>query len=133
VAPLKGSQEEDKDKTKTREERAYDMNKVRLGVVSLASAVALVAGSSLATMDLQKQFGTTYPDAPKAKCGTCHVKAMPKKGEADVNAYGKDLTATKKDAKYDFAKIEKLDSDKDGVSNLDEIKKGTNPGDPASK
>ncbi|MGZ5431280.1 MAG: hypothetical protein ACXWEX_07740 [Thermoanaerobaculia bacterium] len=109
------------------------MNKVRLGVVSLASAVALVAGSALATMDLQKQMAATYPDAPKAKCGTCHTKAMPKKGEADVNAYGKDLTATKKDAKYDFAKVEKLDSDKDGVSNLDEIKKGTNPGDPASK
>ena len=109
------------------------MNKVRLGVVSLASAVALVAGSALATMDLQKQMAATYPDAPKAKCGTCHTKAMPKKGEADVNAYGKDLTATKKDAKYDFAKVEKLDSDKDGASNLDEIKKGTNPGDPASK
>src|ERR1039457_4753377 len=85
------------------------MNKVRLGVVSLASAVALVAGSAVATMDLQKQFGTTYPGAPKAKCSTCHVKAMPKKGEADLNAYGKDLLATKKDGKYDFAKIEKLD------------------------
>ncbi|MGZ6987604.1 MAG: hypothetical protein ACXVH0_01440 [Thermoanaerobaculia bacterium] len=109
------------------------MNKVRLGVVSLASAVALVAGSAHATKDLQNQFGTTYPDAPKAKCGTCHTKAMPKKGEADVNAYGKDLLATKKDGKFDFAKIEKLDSDKDGVSNIDEIKKGTNPGDPASK
>ena len=74
------------------------MNKVRLGVVSLASAVALVAGSALATMDLQKQFGTTSSDAPKAKCGTCHTKAMPKKGEGDVNAYGKDLTATKRTA-----------------------------------
>jgi cytochrome c553 len=109
------------------------MNKVRLGVVSLASAVALVAGSALATMDSQKQMGATYPNAPKAKCGTCHTKAMPKKGEADVNAYGKALGATKKDTTYDFAKIEKLDSDGDGVSNLDEIKKGTNPGDPASK
>jgi len=26
-----------------------------------------------------------------------------------------------------------MDSDGDGVSNLDELKKGTNPGDPASK
>jgi hypothetical protein len=109
------------------------MNKVRLGVASLASVVALVAGSSLATMDLQKQFNATYPDAPKAKCATCHTKAMPKKGEGDVNAYGKDMMTTKKDGKFDFAKIEKLDSDKDGVSNIDEIKKGTNPGDPASK
>jgi len=109
------------------------MNKVRLGIVSVAAAVALVAGTALATMELQKEFGTTYPGAPKAKCSTCHTKAMPKKGEGDVNAYGKDLAATKKDGKYSFAKIEKLDSDKDGVSNIDEIKKGTNPGDPASK
>jgi hypothetical protein len=108
------------------------MKKTRLAVVSLASAVALVAGTALATMDLQKEVLKKYPDS-KIKCGSCHTKAMPKKGEADVNAYGKDLTATKKEAKYDFAKIEKLDSDKDGVSNLDEIKKGTNPGDPASK
>ncbi len=109
------------------------MNKGRLGVVSLASAVALVAGTALATLDAQKQMGATYPDAPKAKCGTCHTKAMPKKGEGDVNSYGKALGATKKNDKYDFAKVEKLDSDADGVSNLDEIKKGTNPGDPASK
>ncbi|HEX5855057.1 MAG TPA: thrombospondin type 3 repeat-containing protein [Thermoanaerobaculia bacterium] len=109
------------------------MNKVRLGVVSLASAVALVAGSALAGVDAQKLMGTTYPGAPKAKCGTCHTKAMPKKGDADVNAYGKALGTAKKDGKFDFAKIEKLDSDGDGVSNLDEIKKGTNPGDPASK
>jgi hypothetical protein len=108
------------------------MKKVRIGVVSLASAVALVAGSAIATVDLQKQMASKYPDA-KPKCATCHVKPKPKKGEADVNAYGKDLLATKKDGKFDFAKIEKLDSDKDGVSNIDEIKKGTNPGDPASK
>ena len=109
------------------------MSKVRLGVVSLASVVALVAGSAVATLDLQKQMTSTYPDAPKPKCGTCHVKPKPKKGEAELNPYGKDLFATKKDGKFDFAKIEKLDSDKDGVKNIDEIKKGTNPGDPASK
>ena len=34
---------------------------------------------------------------------------------------------------YDFAKVEALDSDGDGVKNIDEIKAGTNPGDPASK
>jgi len=109
------------------------MKKVRIGVVSLASAVALVAGSAIATVDMQKLMVSKYPDAPKPKCGTCHVKPKPKKGEEQLNAYGKDFLATKKDGKFDFAKIEKLDSDKDGVSNIDEIKKGTNPGDPASK
>ena len=37
------------------------------------------------------------------------------------------------DGKYDFAALDKMDSDGDGVSNADELKKGTNPGDPASK
>jgi hypothetical protein len=109
------------------------MKKVRIGVVSLASALALVAGSAIATVDMQKLMASKYADAPKPKCGSCHVKPKPKKGETELNAFGKDFFATKKDGKMDFAKIEKLDSDKDGVSNIDEIKKGTNPGDPASK
>ncbi|MFI5198096.1 MAG: hypothetical protein ACHQJD_05715 [Thermoanaerobaculia bacterium] len=109
------------------------MKKVRIVVVSFASAMALVAGSAIATVDMLKAMTSKYPDAPKPKCGTCHVKPKPKKGEEQLNPYGKDYLATKKDGKFDFAKIEKLDSDKDGVSNIDEIKKGTNPGDPASK
>jgi hypothetical protein len=32
-----------------------------------------------------------------------------------------------------LSSIEKLDSDKDGVSNINEIKAGTLPGDPKSK
>jgi hypothetical protein len=109
------------------------MNKTRLAAVSLASAVALVAGTALATMDLQKEFLAKYPDS-KMKCSTCHTKAMPKKGDADVNKFGADMNKVKgKDGKYDFAALEKMDSDGDGVSNGDELKKGTNPGDPASK
>ena len=109
------------------------MKKTRLAVVSLASAAALVAGSALASMDLQKEFLKKYPDS-KLKCGSCHTKAMPKKGEADVNKFGADLNkVTGKDSKYDFTALEKLDSDGDAVSNVDELKKGTNPGDPASK
>jgi hypothetical protein len=108
------------------------MKKSRLTVLAVAGALA--AGTALATMDAQKQFAATYPDAKGlAKCSTCHVKPMAKKGDAEVNAYGKALGKADKDGKYDFAKIEKADSDGDGVSNIDEIKKGTNPGDPASK
>ena len=109
------------------------MKKTRLAEVSLASAVALVAGTALATMDLQKEVLNRYPDS-KIKCWSCHTKAMPKKGEADVNKFGVDVNKVKgKDGKYDFAALEKMDSDGDGVSNFDELKKGTNPGDPASK
>ena len=109
------------------------MKKSRLGAVSLASAVALVAGTALATMDLQKEFTAKYPDS-KLKCGSCHTKAMPKKGDAEVNKFGADINKVKgKDGKYDFTALEKMDSDGDGVSNGDELKKGTNPGDPASK
>ena len=108
------------------------MKKTRLAVISLASAAALVAGSALATMDLQKEFLKQYPDS-KMKCGSCHTKPMPKKGEADLNKFGVDMGKVKKDGKYDFAALDKMDSDGDGVSNGDELKKGTNPGDPASK
>ena len=56
-----------------------------------------------------------------------------------MNPYGKDVqTKAVVDPKaekktYAFEKIESLDSDGDGVKNIDEIKAGTNPGDPKSK
>ena len=86
--------------------------------------------SLLATMDMQKKFAEKYPDAKAklGKCSTCHTKAMPKKDDAEVNAYGKDLGKA-----LDFAAAEAKDSDGDGVKNADEIKAGTNPGDAASK
>ena len=89
-----------------------------------------LSGALLGTMDMQKKFAEKYPDAKAklGKCSTCHTKAMPKKGEADLNAYGKDLGK-----EMDFAGAEAKDSDGDGVKNGDEIKAGTNPGDPASK
>ncbi len=59
---------------------------------------------------------------------------MPKKDDAAVNKFGADFAKAKgKDGTYDFTALGKLDSDGDGVSNADELKKGTNPGDPASK
>ncbi len=103
----------------------------------LALVLVLGVGTSLlATMDIQKAFKEKYPDAKalNTKCSTCHTMSLPKKdGDHTNNAYGADLAKTKKDGKYDFAAIEKKDSDGDGVSNIDEIHKGTNPGDKASK
>ena len=102
--------------------------------VLLVAVLAIVLGSTgLATMDMQKDLNAKYPTA-KAKCASCHVKAMAKKGDAEVNPFGKDmLEKAVVDAKaekktFDYAKIEALDSDGDGKSNLDELKAGTNPG-----
>jgi hypothetical protein len=102
-----------------------DTKRILTVVASLGLATTL-----LGSMDAQKKFGEKYPDAKAklGKCSTCHTKAMPKKGEAELNAYGKDLG---KD--LDFAGAEAKDSDGDGIKNLDEIKAGTNPGDAASK
>jgi len=109
------------------------MKRNSLASLALVAAVTLVAGAAYATMDLQKEFLAKYPDS-KIKCGSCHTKAMPKKGDAEVNKFGADMNKLKgKDGKYDFVALGKLDSDGDGVSNADELKKGTNPGDPASK
>ena len=112
------------------------MKKTTLSVLALLAALGL-SPSLLATMDIQKAFKLKYPEAKtiSGKCSTCHTKSLPKKdGDHENNAYGKDLKATKKkDGTYDFAAIEKKDSDGDGVSNIDEINKGTFPGDKTSK
>jgi cytochrome c553 len=106
-------------------------------VLALFAALGF-ASTLLAGVDAQKQFVAAYPDAKAklGKCTTCHTTAMPKKESPDLNAYGKDLLEKAYDkAKktYDFKKVEALDSDGDGVKNIDEIKAGTNPGDKAAK
>jgi hypothetical protein len=113
-------------------EGARDMKKTTAAVLVAVLAIVLT-GTGLATMDMQKDLNAKYPTA-KAKCASCHVKAMAKKGDAEVNAFGKDMMAKalvdpKAEKKtFDFTKIEALDSDGDGKSNLDELKAGTNPG-----
>lgn len=111
------------------------MKKTTISVLALLTALGL-GTSLLATMDIQKAFKEKYPEAKalNTKCSTCHTMALPKKdGDHTNNPYGADLAKTKKDGKYDFAAIEKKDSDGDGVSNVDEINKGTGPGDKAAK
>ncbi len=109
------------------------------------ASLALLASLAVSTTLLgsladQKGFVEKYPEAKAklGKCTTCHVKGLPKKEDHELNPYGKELLTTAPDPKaekktYDFAKIEGADSDGDGVKNLDEIKAGTNPGDPKSK
>ena len=101
--------------------------------VTLVLAGLGLSTTLLASLDSQKDFLARYPDAKAklGKCTTCHTKPMPKKEDPSLNAYGTELQKTGKVP--DFAKVEALDSDGDGVTNIAEIKAGTNPGDPASK
>ncbi|MCS6829197.1 MAG: hypothetical protein RMM08_07745 [Armatimonadota bacterium] len=110
--------------------------KLRL-FVSTVLAFGLMVGA-IATPKHQVTFLKTYPSAKdsavgKAKCTICHVKGK------ELNVYGKDMQKAMqakktKDLTADLLKsIEKLDSDKDGAANGDEIRAGTLPGDPKSK
>ncbi len=107
----------------------------------LLATTVLALGLTVGALAMPKYFATfrkTYPvpkDSAlmKAKCNTCHSKGT------QLNPYGKDvqkvMQAKKtKDLTAEILKsIEKLDSDKDRVSNGNEIKAGTLPGDPKSK
>jgi hypothetical protein len=76
----------------------------RTTVAVLATVASLgLASSVLATMDIHKEFKAKNADA---KCDTCHVAKMPKKGAADRNDFGKKVEAAKgKDGKIDWTKV----------------------------
>ena len=109
------------------------MKRFRIGVIALI-AVFLICSVALAAVPWAKTFKSFYKPKSdtalaKAKCAVCHVKTN---GEGGQNAYGKMLE--KKKACNDSLKaIEKKDADKDGFTNIDEIKAGTLPGDAKSK
>lgn len=104
-------------------------------LVALITAAAL--GSALPKF--MKDFQSTYAvkkdgQIMKASCGTCHVGKTKK-----LNPYGISLEEAMKAEKTKLLtgsvlkKVEGLDSDKDGVTNLKEIQADTLPGDPKSK
>jgi hypothetical protein len=91
------------------------MKLIALALISMG----LAANASAAMSDL-KAFKAKYPTAAEiSKCAVCHEP------DKKLNVYGLDLQKNNKD----FALIEALDSDGDGVTNLDEITKNTYPGD----
>jgi mono/diheme cytochrome c family protein len=99
-----------------------------LVVVLVTFAVAV-----LATPALKATFDKTYhPKAgtalAKAGCVTCHTKM----GSTQLNSYGMELKGKPMTA-ASLKSIEKMDADKDGASNITEIKAGTLPGDGRSK
>lgn len=110
------------------------MKSIRI-IIAVVLAVAVFAGAAFATAVWFKTFNNTYkPKAgtalAKAKCGICHTSPSGKGGL--LNSYGTSLKGKKIDA-ASLKAVEKQDSDKDGVSNISEIKAGTLPGDNKSK
>ena len=106
-----------------------------LGVIALISAVLSAVGFAVwsppaqSTPDNLNAFNQRY-DTYGSKldsCLTCHQSQAAAKD--NLNPYGTDFAG----ANHDFGAIEPKDSDGDGVTNLDEIKKRTFPGDPADK
>lgn len=107
--------------------------KVRL----IASAAMALAGcAALALPSFKPLLGQAYKVPKGSKldaCLPCHTAGV------KLNVYGADLkkvleTAKTKKLTADLMKkVDTLDSDKDGAKNVDELKKGTNPGDPKDK
>jgi hypothetical protein len=111
---------------------------VRLsGVLLLVAGVAAWAVAKAPDGVLFKNVYAPKEGTDLAKampCLACHGKMPPTK--TDLNPYGKDLSKAAAGKALDekiLRSIEKLDSDKDGASNIVEIKAGTLPGDPKSK
>lgn len=105
------------------------MTKIRLflvlpAVIGVGLAVFFLTDSSVqAIPSLETALIKQYPalrDTQLQSCTTCHMPAK----EGFLNDYAVDL----KEARMDFAKIEELDSDQDGKTNIQEIKEETFPG-----
>lgn len=100
-------------------------------------SVMLLAAVAYALPTDATTFKTLYNPKAGSKVATagcllCHSKAPFTK--TALNAYGKDLAKQAKPrTAAAFKAVERLDSDKDGVTNLKEIQAGTLPGDPTSK
>jgi hypothetical protein len=106
------------------------VRKIRLLVI-MAIAVAVLSTAAFATAAWLKTFNSTYsPKADsaivKAKCQLCHTKGVA------LNPYGMSLKG-KAISAASLKSVEKMDADKDKISNIAEIKAGSLPGDAKSK
>lgn len=87
-------------------------------IATLIALAIMAPVAALAEPDDLDKFQATYPNSSLSSCKVCHTK------RPALNAFGEDY----KLAGREFAPVEGLDSDKDGISNLDEINNGTAPG-----
>ena len=106
---------------------------------SVLFLVAAAGALAFAKVGFVKDFNSTYGVKPastlgKSTCAVCHVGKSPK-----LNPYGIDLQKamraenTKLLTGSVLKKVEGLDSDKDAITNANEIKADKLPGDPKSK
>jgi hypothetical protein len=105
-----------------------------VGVIALLSAVISAIGFAVSppassVPEYLGQFNDKYGTSGGKldSCLTCHQSQAASRD--NLNPYGTDFAG----ANHDFAAIEGKDSDGDGVTNLDEIKKETFPGNPSDK
>ncbi|MGK5084182.1 hypothetical protein WDW37_12875 [Bdellovibrionota bacterium FG-1] len=93
-------------------------------ITVLALVFVFAPSMSFAKPQQMTAFKAAYPATKlSVNCKVCHTSG------SQLNGYGIDLQKTKAGDKFDFKAIEALDSDGDGVSTIDEINAGTNPGD----
>ncbi len=86
-------------------------------VFGVALGLLAIGNTAFADNAIMGDFTAAY-GAPPASCSTCHTSVPA------LNPYGSALRANG----FNFSAIEGLDSDGDGVSNLQEIRNLTNPG-----
>jgi hypothetical protein len=109
-----------------------------LGFVASASVLA-VPSEAAAKPTAPREFCSIYADAPECmgriiSCEKCHISTQP----VAWNSYGGALFAALAGKNFEnnlaeaLADIEDEDSDGDGLTNLEEIELGTNPGDELS-
>lgn len=103
----------------------------------VSAMVALMAVASFSSAPMGGIFNQKYGpkkdgNLARARCGLCHLKALPKLNPYG-EALGKEMAGAKKLTPEILSKIEGLDSDGDGVKNGAEIKADTLPGDKSSK
>ncbi|MCP4746116.1 MAG: hypothetical protein GY874_08235, partial [Desulfobacteraceae bacterium] len=104
------------------------LKKLRFLPLLVPLFIVIFFSTAMAYTDDQDAFDGQYPDSPlKLNCRVCHpgnnYSALNEYNN-DWESYGGNLTA--------FIDIEDLDSDGDGVKNIDEINAGTLPGDSSS-
>ncbi|MBI4597646.1 MAG: hypothetical protein HY737_04495 [Candidatus Omnitrophica bacterium] len=104
----------------------------------IGSVMAATAAAVWASPQELQSLKKSYPaKASEFSCKTCHESAA---GSAkNLNYYGRAMqkfmaaVSIKAMTPEHFKRMEEYDDDGDGVYNGDELKAGTNPGDPASK
>jgi hypothetical protein len=101
------------------------MTKKTLVSILLSLSVLAVSGAARAYPVDRRLFQAQYGKA--VRCELCHSNG----GGTERNGFGKAWQKAGENLEA-FKAIEGADSDGDGVKNLDEIKKGSNPGDARS-